>query len=62
MMMIATKTITFSEESVHKTQRLLSVAFGRGSITVFWQWGATYSPTPFYEVCVAQGAEDAIQE
>lgn len=29
MVMIAMKTITFSEESVHRTQRLLFVAFKR---------------------------------
>lgn len=62
MMIIATKTITFSEESVQRTQRFLFVAFGWGSAVVIWSRQVTYFPTPFYEVGMAQGAEDTIQE
>lgn len=62
MMMIATKTITFSEESVQRTQRFLFVAFEWGSVGVIWSRQETYFPTPFYEVGMAQGAEDAIQK
>jgi len=62
MVMIATKTATFSKESVHRTQRLLLVTLGTGSVAVFRPQLITYFPTPFDEVCMAKGAEDTIQE
>lgn len=62
MIMIAMKTTALSRESVQRTQRLLFVAFERGSVAAFRERQVAYFPTPSDEVGMTQGAENAVQE